>query len=159
MRIILEEANKTCHVSAIQNKYSLMARGYEHIFKVCEELGVTYVAFSPLANGFLSGKEAKIEKEGDYRNFMLQYAKKGYERGEELLKLLKNLAQKHNATMAQISLAWMINKHPNLVAIPGSKNIDRIKENFDSQNIVLTKDELKEIDEMLGRSSFIVFGQ
>lgn len=90
---------------------------------------------------------------------MPQYAKKGYERGEELLKLLKNLAQKHNATMAQISLAWMINKHPNLVAIPGSKNIDRIKENFDSQNIVLTKDELKEIDEMLGRSSFIVFEQ
>lgn len=90
---------------------------------------------------------------------MPPYTKKGYERGEELLKLLKNLAQKHNAIMAQISLAWTINKHPNLVAIPGSKNIDRIKENFGSQNIVLTKDELKGIDEMLGRSSFLVFGQ
>lgn len=84
---------------------------------------------------------------------------KGYERGEELLKLLKNLAQKHNVTMAQISLAWMINKHSNLVTIPGSKNIDRIKENFDSQNIVLTKDELKEIDEMIDKSSFLIYGQ
>lgn len=72
----LRRANKICHISAIQNRYSLMARGYEHMFKACEELGVTYVAFSPLANGFLSGKEAKIEKEGDYRNFMPQYTKR-----------------------------------------------------------------------------------
>ena len=156
----LRRANAVCPVTAIQNRYSMIARDYEKLFPACEELGVTYVAFSPMANGFLSGvynKDSKFDK-GDFRNFMPQYTEEGFESAKELLELLEKLAEEKNATSAQISLAWMICKNKNIVPIPGSRKVENMKANFESGNIEITDEEIKEIDNLLDKLNVPVFG-
>lgn len=91
----LRRAHKICPVTAIQNRYSMMARWHEKLFPALEELGITFVAFSPLANGLLSGtyKETQTFLEaGDYRNMMPQFTVNGISKAQDLLTLLQNLA-------------------------------------------------------------------
>ena len=145
----LRRANSVCPVTAIQNRYSMMARHYEKLFPVLEELNIGFVAFSPLANGFLSGKynvDSKFEQGIDYRSVMPQFSPEGIKQNEALLKLLQNIAEQKNATLAQISLAWLMCKKPWIVPIPGSRKIERIKENREAINIELSLDEVKMID-------------
>lgn len=157
----LRRANAVCPVTAIENRYSMMARWHEAIFPVCEELGIAFVAFSPMANGFLTGKytpDTKFEGKQDYRAGMPQYTEEGYEKAKALLAFLTELAAKKNATMGQLSLAWMINKKPYVVPIPGSRKTERLHENIEAGKIVLTKDEVAEIDAKLNTMEFEVFG-
>ena len=139
----------------------MMARWHEKIFPVCEELNVAYVAFSPMANGFLTGKytpDTKFEGKQDYRAGMPQYTEEGYEKAKALLAFLTELAAKKNATMGQLSLAWMINKKPYIVPIPGSRKMNRLEENFKAGDVVLTPEEVQEIDDKLSTVQFDVFG-
>ena len=94
-------------MTCIQNRYSMMARWHEKLFPVLEELQIGYVAFSPLANGFLSDAFHKGETFGDddYRKVMPQYSDEGFEANRELLALIRRLASEKQATPAQISLA------------------------------------------------------
>lgn len=157
----LRRANAVCPVTAIENRYSMLARWYENMFPVCEELGLTYVAFSPMANGFLTGKyspQTKFEGKQDYRKGMPQYTEEGYAKDKPLLDLLADLAEKKHATSAQISLAWMLCKKPYIIPIPGSRKPERLKENFASGNVILSKEEIQKIDDALDHSSFEVFG-
>lgn len=157
----LRRANAVCPVTAIENRYSMMARWHEKIFPVCEELNVAYVAFSPMANGLLTGKynpNTKFEGKQDYRAGMPQYTEEGYEKAKALLAFLTELAAKKNATMGQLSLAWMINKKPYVVPIPGSRKPERLKENLEAGEIFLTKEEVAEIDAKLNTMEFEVFG-
>ena len=156
----LRRAHAVCPVSAIQNRYSMMARWHEHLFPVCEELGITYVAFSPMANGLLTGKftpESKFEK-GDFRNKMPQYQEEGYKKAQGLLNLLNKLANQKNCTMAQLSMAWMICKKDFIIPIPGSRKESRLTENFNSGNIEMTAEEIRIIDDHLDTMDFAVFG-
>ncbi len=147
----LRRANAVCKVTAIQNRYSMMARWYENLFAVCEQLKVGYVAFSPLANGFLTDAFAKGSTfaEGDFRNFMPQYTDEGQEENRELLELVRTLAKEKNATPAQISLAWMICKKPWIVPIPGTRKQQRMLENAGAAEITLTMEEINRIDSLL----------
>lgn len=147
----LRRAHAVCPVTCVQNRLSMMARWHEKLFPVLEELNVGFVAFSPLANGFLSDAFKKGEKfeDGDYRNFMPQYQEENYEANRELLKYIRKLSSEKSATPAQISLAWMINKKPYIVPIPGSRKVDRIRDNFEAGNIILTAEEVSEIDRQL----------
>lgn len=156
----LRRAHAICPVTAIQNRYSMMATWHEHLFDVCEELGITYVAFSPMANGLLSGQftDQSTFGEGDFRNKMPQYQKEGYKKAEKLLNLLKELSEKKHCTMAQLSLAWMMCKKDFIVPIPGSRRLERIEENFNAANIKLTQDEIKVIDDLIHSIDFDVFG-
>lgn len=150
----LRKAHKVFPVSAIQNRYSMMARDEEKIFTACQELGVTFVAFSPMANGFLTGAyhgEKLKEDQSDFRNLMPQFTQEGYEKSQELLSYLKQLADEKDATMSQISLAWMENKEIDIVPIPGSTKLSRLEENFNSCKIELTKEEVKKIDDTLNQ--------
>lgn len=149
----LRRAHAVCPVTCVQNRLSMMARWYEKLFPVLEELNVGFVAFSPLANGFLSDAFKKGEKfeDGDFRNRMPQYKEENYDANRELLDYVRKLAAEKNATPAQISLAWMINKKPYIVPIPGSRKVERIRENFESGNIILTSDEVAQIDRQLDR--------
>lgn len=156
----LRRAHAVCPVTAIQNRYSMMARWHENLFDVCKELGITYVAFSPMANGLLSGKftpQSTFDK-GDFRNDMPQYQEEGYKKAEKLLVLLKELSEKKNCTMAQLSLAWMVCKEDFIVPIPGSRKLERLKENYDAGDIVVTDEEMKQIDALLDTIDFDVFG-
>ena len=157
----LRRANTVCPVTAIENRYSMMARWHESIFSTCEELNIAFVAFSPMANGFLTGKytpDTKFEGKQDYRAGMPQYTEEGYEKAKALLAFLTELAAKKNATMGQLSLAWMINKKPYVVPIPGSRKPERLKENLEAGEIFLTKEEVAEIDAKLNTMEFEVFG-
>ncbi len=148
----IRRAHAVCPMTAIQNRLSMMFRGYETLFPVLEELNIGYVAFSPLANGFLSARydgTAAFEAGTDYRSKMPQFTKEALKANETLLTLLQQTAEAKNATPAQISMAWMINKKPYIVPIPGTRKLDRIKENFGAGSIVLTKDEVLNIDTAL----------
>ncbi len=157
----LRRAHKVCPVTAIQNRYSLMARWHEKLFPVLEELGVTFVAFSPLANGLLSGAYTKAETfndAGDYRNMMPQFTASGMNKAQDLLMLLEKLAAEKKSTPAQISLAWMICKKPYIVPIPGSRKLSRLKENFGAEDILLSTKEIADIDAKIDTMNFEVFG-
>lgn len=156
----LRRAHAICPVTAIQNRYSMMARWHENLFPVCQELGITYVAFSPMANGLLSGKfNAKSTfDEGDFRNSMPQYQEEGYKKAEKLLDFLNTLSQKKSCTMAQLSLAWMLCKEDFIVPIPGSRKFERLTENYQAGNIIISKEEIEEIDALLDTIDFDVFG-
>ena len=157
----LRRANTVCPVTAIENRYSMMAQWHESIFPACEELNIAFVSFSPMANGFLTGKytpETKFEGKQDYRAGMPQYTQEGYEKAKALLELLTDMAEEKHATMGQLSLAWMLCKKPYIVPIPGSRKPERLRENFEAGNIVLTQEEISMIDSRLETMQFEVFG-
>ena len=148
----IRRAHAVCPVTAIQNRYSMMARWYENLFPVLEELHIGYVAFSPLANGFLSGKydkSSQFDAETDYRSVMPQFQPENFDRNRELLTLLQKLAEQNNATPAQISLAWMLCKKPYLVPIPGTRRLSRLLENAGAADVMLSAEEVSVIDEAL----------
>ncbi len=148
----LRRANAVCKVTAVENRYSMMARQYESLFPVLEELNVGFVAFSPMANGLLTGKysaESKFDSKTDYRSNMPQFKADAYEQNRLLFQLLDNLAKKYNATPAQISMAWMLCKKPWIVPIPGTRKISRMEENAYAAEIHLSKEEVNHIDTLL----------
>ena len=155
-------AHAVCPVTAIQNRYSMMARWHECLFPVLEELNIGFVAFSPLANGLLSGrygKDSRFDAGTDYRSVMPQFSAKAMDQNRALLDLLHRLAEEKNATPAQISLAWMLCKKPYIVPIPGSRKLERLEENAGAADIPLTEDEVQELDAALdGMEMSDVFG-
>lgn len=157
----LRRAHAVCSVAAIQNRYSMMARWHENLFPVVEELGIAYVAFSPMANGFLSGQyrpDTPFEKGTDYRSEMPQYTEKGFEKSKRLLDFLDELAKEKQATPAQLSLSWMLHKKPYIIPIPGSRKEARLKENLEAAQIVLDPKEMEQIGRLLDQMDFLVFG-
>lgn len=158
----LRRANAICPVTAIQNRYSMLAREHEKLFPVLEELNVAFVAFSPLGNGFLSGKysqSSKFEKGLDFRSHMPQYTEEGFEAAKELMEYLQRLAEEKGASMGQISMAWMLCKKPYIIPIPGSRKEERLKENLGSKDICLSNKEITGIDSLLDRMELPVYGQ
>ncbi len=148
----LRRAHAVCPVTAVQNRYSMMARHYEPLFSVLEELHIGFVAFSPMANGFLTskyGKGAKFDQQCDYRATMPQFTDEAIEKNRSLLDFLNDLAKEKNATPAQISLAWMLCKKPWIVPIPGTRKAERMKENASADDIILSQQEIDKIDEIL----------
>ena len=149
---MIRRAHKVCPVTAIQNRYSMMARWYEELFPMLEELNIGYVAFSPLANGFLSGKYGKdsvFEAGTDYRSVMPQFTTEGIDKNASLLALLQGMAEEKQATPAQISLAWMLCKKPYIVPIPGTRKLNRLEENAGASEIILTAEEVDALDQAL----------
>jgi aryl-alcohol dehydrogenase-like predicted oxidoreductase len=157
----LRRAHAVCPVTAVENRYSMMARWHQSLFPALEELNIGFVAFSPMANGFLTGRydiNSKFEAGTDYRSFMPQYTPEGMERGQELLRLLDRLGKEKDATPAQISLAWMLCKKPWIVPIPGSRKPERLRENIEAAEINLSPQVISDIDAMLDTMDLLVFG-
>jgi len=157
----LRRAHAVCPVTAVQNRYSMMARWHESLFPVLEELNVGLVAFSPMANGFLTGKynqNSQFAGDSDYRTIMPQYTKEGMEKGKELLEMLKTMAKEKNATPAQLSLAWMLCQKSWIVPIPGSRKVSRLEENMVSAEIKISAEEIRKINEALDQMDLLVFG-
>ena len=159
---LIRKANAVCPITAIQNRYSMMARHYENLMPVLEELNIGFVAFSPLANGLLTGKynpSSTFDSVSDYRSNMPQFKAENYDKNKDLFNLLNNLAKDKNATPTQISLAWMLCKKPYIVPIPGTRKIERLIENLGSADIDLSKEEVSNIDYALNNMKMSeVFG-
>lgn len=158
----LRRADAVCSVTAVQNRYSMMARHYESLFPVLEELGIGLVAFSPMANGFLTGQYGKgqhFDAATDYRAAMPQFTDEAVDQNAALLKLLNDMAAEKHATPAQISLAWMLCKHRWIVPIPGTRKEQRMKENAGAADVKLTPDEVRALDDALDHMEMsAVFG-
>lgn len=149
---VIRRAHTVCPITAVENRYSMMARHYESLFPVLEELNIGFVAFSPMANGLLTGQYDKNSKFGganDYRNIMPQFKAEAYNQNRELLRLLHETAAKKAATPAQISLAWMMSKKPWIVPIPGTTKTHRMIENARATDIELTMEEVARLDRAL----------
>ncbi len=147
----IRRAHAVCPLTAVQNRYSMMARAYESLFPVLEELNVGFVAFSPFANGVLTGvyDKSSVFAEGDMRARMPQFSAAAMEENGQLLALLQNIAEERGATCGQIALAWMLCKKPYIVPIPGTRKYSRLAENAGAANIVLTAEDVATIDARL----------
>lgn len=148
----LRRAHKVCPVTAIQNRLSMMARWHESLFPVLEELGIGFVAFSPLANGLLTEcytAGCHFDAATDYRASMPQFREESFERNRALFALLERLAEEHYATPSQIALAWVMGKRPWIVPIPGTRKLYRLKENIGAADICLSVEEVEKIDALL----------
>ena len=140
-------------LTAIQNIYSMVERDSEAaIIPYCMAHDIGFVPFSPIASGLLSGRitpQTQFESYDDVRNWVPQLSRTNIRGNQPIVDLLKQYAEMKKATPAQISLAWMLHKYPNVVPIPGSKNKERIVENLDSSMVELTEDEFTELERSL----------
>ena len=150
---VIDRAQQVTPLAAIQNIYSMMERDSEaEIIPYCMEHNIGFVPFSPIASGLLSGKitpQTQFEKNDDVRNWVPQLSRSNIAGNQPIVETLKAFAEKKNATPAQISLAWMLHKYPNVVPIPGSKNKERIMENLDSANVILADEEFAALESEL----------
>ena len=152
---VIDRAQRVTPLSAIQNIYSMVERDSERqVIPYCLAHNIGFVPFSPVASGLLSGKittETRFEKNDDVRNWVPQLSKANIAGNQPIIDLLADFAARKNATSAQISLAWMLHKYPNVVPIPGSKNKERIIENLDASTVELSDAEFKELDTALNQ--------
>lgn len=148
----IRSAHAVTPLSAIQNIYSMVERdSEEEIVPLCMAEGIGVVPFSPIASGFLSGKVTAQTRFGfdDVRKFVPQLTKENIEANQPVIDLLHRFAVAKNATNAQISLAWMLHKYPNVVPIPGSRNQERILENLGAWNVELSDEEFRQLQSAL----------
>ena len=149
----IEKAHKITPVSAVQNLYNILERDCEEkIIPFCLKNNIGFVPFSPVGSGLLSGKinaNTEFEKFDDVRNWVPQCKKENIIGNQPIIDLIQKFATKKGATPAQISMAWMLKKYPNVVPIPGSKNKERIIENINTYKVKFTDDELKEFENEL----------
>ncbi len=141
----IRRAHAVQPVAALQSEYSLWTRQHEReIIPTIEELGIGFVAYSPLGKGFLTGKmdEKTAFAEGDIRNVLPRFTEEARAANKTLLDLIQNFAEKHGATTAQIALAWVLAQKPWIVPIPGTTKLHRLTENNAAVEIELSPEEL-----------------
>jgi aryl-alcohol dehydrogenase-like predicted oxidoreductase len=152
----IRRAHAVQPVTALQSEYSLFWREPEAgIFPAIEELGIGFVPFSPLGKGFLTGKiDEKTTFEGtDFRNTVPRFSPENRKSNLALVDLLRRIADKKKATPAQIALAWVLAQKPWVVPIPGTTKPHRLEENLGAENVTLTPDDLREIEDATAEMS------
>jgi aryl-alcohol dehydrogenase-like predicted oxidoreductase len=152
----IRRAHAVQPVTALQSEYSLWWREPEkELLPTCEELGIGFVAFSPLGKGFLTGKidEQTTFAKDDFRNIVPRFSIEARKSNKGLVALLASLAETKRATPAQIALAWLLAQKPWIVPIPGTTKLSRLKENLRAAAIELTATDLAEIGDAVSRIS------
>ena len=152
----MKRAHAVCPLAAVENQYSMMWREPEQgLFDLCEAMNIAFVAYSPLGNGFLSGRFTRdtVYGEGDFRGFMGRFRPEVMERNQALLGLIQSVAKSKQATPAQIVLAWELAQRPFIIPIPGTTNPQRLEENLGAARIELSNEELADINDTLAQLS------
>jgi aryl-alcohol dehydrogenase-like predicted oxidoreductase len=150
----IRRAHAVQPVTALQSEYSLWWREPEvGVLPTCEELGIGFVAFSPLGRGFLTGKidENTSFAKDDFRNIVPRFSPEARKANQAVVDLLGSIAETKRATPAQIALAWLLAQKSWIVPIPGTTKLPRLKENVRSAAIELTAGDLRGIDDALAR--------
>ena len=145
----IRRAHAVQPVAALQSEYSLWWRKPEaEVLPTLEELGIGLVPYSPLGKGYLTGKmDATATFDStDFRSILPRFTPEALQANQALIDLLKGIAAKKQATPAQIALAWLLAQKPWIVPIPGTTKIHRLEENIGAVDLVLTADDLQEID-------------
>ncbi len=149
----IRRAHAVQPVAAIQTEYSIMERSVERngVLQACEELGIGFVPWGPLGQGFLPGKlplnaQANFDGKTDLRKTFPRFSAEVMKANQPILDFLKAFGEKKGATRAQIALAWLAAQKPWIVSIPGTTNFDHSRENLSSINVHLTPEDLREIE-------------
>lgn len=149
---IIRRAHAVQPVAALQSEYSLWWREPEQtVLPTLEELGIGFVTFSPLGRGFLTGaiNENSTFASGDIRNVLPRFEAEARQANLALVALLGDIADRKQATRAQIALAWLLAQKPWIVPIPGTTKLHRLEENTGAANVVLTPEDLQQIEAAL----------
>ena len=150
----IRKADSVCKLTALQSEYSMMWREPEkEIIPLLEELNIGFVPFAPLGRGFLTGMLDKNStfQNNDFRNILPRFEKENLEANQVLVELIKDIANKKNIKMSQVALAWVLAQKPFIVPIPGTRNLERLKDNISSADVILSEEELKDINEALSK--------
>lgn len=152
----IRRAHKIHPITAVQNEYSLWSREPEQeIFKVCKELGITFVSYSPLGRGFLTGaikSRADLEV-GDFRLSNPRFTDEAIAENLKFVEVIDQLAKEKSVTKAQIALAWILSQNDEITAIPGTRNINRLQENLGGLNVKLTQADFDIIESSIPKAT------
>ena len=145
-------------MAAIQTEYSLTERSVEHngVLQACEELGIGFVPWGPLGQGFLPGTmdvnaQSTFDPKNDLRATFPRFSPMVMTNNQPIIELLKTFGAKKGATPAQIALAWLMAQKRWIVPIPGTTNGDHLRENLDALKVQLTSADLREIETAFSR--------
>ena len=145
----IRRAHIVLPVTALQSEYSLWWRKpEEEVIPTLEKLGIGFVPFSPLGRGFLTGKinENTAFDKSDFRNTLPRFTPEARKANQAMVDLLAEIGKRKKATPAQIALAWLLAQKPWIIPIPGTRKLDRLKENIGAVSVELTAEDLREID-------------
>jgi aryl-alcohol dehydrogenase-like predicted oxidoreductase len=152
----IRRAHKIHPITALQTEYSLWSREPEQeLFEVCKELGITYVAYSPLGRGFLTGaikSRADLEA-GDFRLSNPRFTDEAIAENIKFVEIIDQLAKDKGVTKAQIALSWILSQNDEITAIPGTRKIHRLEENFGASNVELTQSDLEIIEASMPKTT------
>ncbi len=150
----LRRAVKVHPITALQTEYSLWSRDPENeILQTCRELGIGFVAYSPLGRGFLTGQFKRFEDlpADDYRRNTPRFQGENFQRNLDLVRRLEEIARKKGCTPSQLALAWVFAQGEDIVPIPGTKRRKYLEENVSALQVNLTREDLQRIDEVFPR--------
>jgi aryl-alcohol dehydrogenase-like predicted oxidoreductase len=151
---IIRRAHAVQPLTAVQSQYSMMWRKpEEEVLPALEELGIGFVPYSPLANGFLSGRYDRNSTfdSSDVRSFFPRWKPENIEANQALVNFIKKVAAGKNATPAQIALAWVLAQKPWMVPIPGTRKLERLEENLGAADVTLTQEEWRNVNGALSK--------
>jgi aryl-alcohol dehydrogenase-like predicted oxidoreductase len=153
----LRRARAVHPITALQSEYSLWTRDHEEtVLPICRELGIGFVAYSPLGRGFLTGRIEKREElaEDDFRRTNPRFQADNLERNLALVRRLENMAAEKGCTVGQLALAWVLSKGEHIVPIFGTKRRTYLEENLEALNVTLSAEDVKRIEEMTPKGVF-----
>jgi aryl-alcohol dehydrogenase-like predicted oxidoreductase len=149
---MIRRAHAVHPLAAVQNEYSLWSREPEQeILDLCQELGITFVAYSPLGRGFLTGaikSRADLEA-SDWRLTLPRFTEEAIKENLKFVAVLEQIAQEKNVSKAQVALAWILSKNDEIVTIPGTRKVHRLEENLGAFKVALTKTDLATIQDAM----------
>ena len=153
----LRRASKIHPIAALQSEYSLWTRDVEdnEVLETCRELGIGFVAYSPLGRGFLSGEIKKFEDlaEDDYRRHSPRFQGENFAKNMQLVEEIEKIADEKGITTSQLVLAWTLVRGDDIVPIPGTKRRKYLEQNAEAANVELSAEELKRIDEVFPKDA------
>jgi len=152
----LRKAHQIHPISAVQSEYSLWTRDPEDgVLDTCKELGIAFVAYSPLGRGFLTGQIKKFEdlEADDYRRFSPRFQGENFEKNLEIVKAIERLAADKNCTASQLALAWVMAQGDFIFPIPGTKRVKYLEENAGAVTVSFTAAELEEINNIFPKDA------
>lgn len=152
----IRRAHNVHPITAIQSEYSLWSREPEQeIFDVCRELGITFVSYSPLGRGFLTGaiKSRADFEAGDFRLSNPRFTEDAIKENIKFVEVIDQLAKAKGATKAQIALAWILSQNDEITAIPGTRKIHRLEENLGTYHVVLNRADMELIESSIPKTT------
>jgi aryl-alcohol dehydrogenase-like predicted oxidoreductase len=147
----IRRAHAIHQIAALQTEYSLWSRDPEdEILQTCRELGILFVAYSPLGRGFLTGRFKRFEdlEEDDFRRYSPRFQGENFQKNLDLVQKIEQLAAKKGVTPSQLAIAWVMAQGRDIVPIPGTKRVKYLEENGAAADIILSKEDLAQIAEV-----------